>query len=278
MLYRGDWPAKLWRLWARSCRVECIRHRVAILEPGASSLRVGFVSDLHLGPTTPEELLDHAFAQLAREQLDVLLLGGDYVFLDATSAKAARLAQLVASVPARRKFAVMGNHDLWAEHALLEAGLESVGVELLHNARAVLDTEPGALTVIGLDEPWTGSIDATRALLGVQEAHAVLVLCHSPDGLPDALQALLTLPRAPRGLYVCGHTHGGQIAAPWGPIVVPGRVGKRYPHGFHHVPPLYLHVSRGVGATELPVRAYARPEVAVFELVSMSADELAGGE
>lgn len=49
--------------------------------------------------------------------------------------------------------------------------------------------------------------------------------------------------------------------------MIPGRVGKKYPHGFHHVPPFYLHVSRGLGATELPIRTYAAPEVAVFDLV-----------
>jgi predicted MPP superfamily phosphohydrolase len=49
-------------------------------------------------------------------------------------------------------------------------------------------------------------------------------------------------------------------------------VGKKYPHGFHEISgassSLYLHVSRGVGATELPIRSYAAPEVAVFDLVA----------
>jgi predicted MPP superfamily phosphohydrolase len=270
-IYHGNWPARLWELWPRSCEVDCIRLRVPILDPGAAPLRVGFASDLHIGPTTPDKLLDNAFEQLAREQLDLLLLGGDYIFLDATPAKAARLAQLVERVPARRKFAVMGNHDLWAEHTLLEDALERAGAEVLHNAHVVLGSGPGALTVIGLDEPWTGSIDAAAALEGVSGAHALLVLCHSPDGLPAALSAVSALANVPRGLFVCGHTHGGQIAAPWGPLLIPGRVGKRYPHGFHHAPPLFLHVSRGVGATELPMRTYARPDIAVFELVASEA-------
>lgn len=74
------------------------------------------------------------------------------------------------------------------------------------------------------------------------------------------------LPHPPAGLFVCGHTHGGHIATPWGPPFVPGRMGKMYPHGLHLVEGVHLHVSRGVGGIELPVRAYAKPEVAVFEL------------
>ena len=42
--YRGNWPATLWEVFPPSCRVECVRHTVAVLPPGASPLRVGFVS------------------------------------------------------------------------------------------------------------------------------------------------------------------------------------------------------------------------------------------
>jgi uncharacterized protein len=265
--YRGDWPARLWQLVPRSCRVQCIQHTLRILPPTAASLRIGFISDLHIGPTTPRKLIEAAFERLAGESLDVLLLGGDYVFLDATPRAADLLASLVRTVGAPRKFAVLGNHDLWTQHHLLESALQSAGVELLMNESVRLDPKHGVVAIIGFDDPWTGSLDADRAVQGARGADAAIVLCHSPDGLPEATRALEALPSAPAGLYVCGHTHGGQIATPWGPIVVPGFVGKKYPFGFHHVPPLHLYVSRGVGATELPIRTYAAPEVAVFELL-----------
>jgi predicted MPP superfamily phosphohydrolase len=246
--------------------VACVRHSLSVLPRGAAPLRVGFVSDIHIGPTTPPRLLDAAFSCLAAESLDVLLLGGDYVFLDATDEKAERLAALVRSVPAARKFAVLGNHDLWTHHPLLERALASVGVELLTNENVLLDSA-GSIAIVGLDEPWTGKVDAVQAMRDLGKPELVLVLCHSPDGLPDAIQAIRALPGSPAALYVCGHTHGGHIATPWGPLVVPGQMGKKYPHGFHHVAPFHVHVSRGVGGIELPIRLYAAPEVAVFELL-----------
>ncbi|HKU43452.1 MAG TPA: metallophosphoesterase [Polyangiales bacterium] len=263
LVYHGDWPAKLWSLYPGACRVRCVRHELAILPPSAASTRLGFISDIHIGPTTPPQLLDAAFALLAQQAPDILLLGGDYVFLDATRAKAERLAALVRSVPARRKLAVLGNHDLWTEHPLLESALRDAGVEVLENQSTQLGD---GIALVGLDEPWTGALDATSALRDVGAPAALIVLCHSPDGLPDALRAVEALPGRPRGLYVCGHTHGGQIAAPWGPLLVPGKVGRKYPYGLHELPPLTLYVSRGVGATELPVRTWAPPEVALFEL------------
>jgi predicted MPP superfamily phosphohydrolase len=240
---------------------------VPLLADG-QSLRVGFISDVHVGPTTPARLLDAAFGHLARADLDVLLLGGDYVFLDADEKGAGELAARVHRVPAKRKLAVLGNHDLWTRHELIERALARVGVELLINRSVTLSPPHPALAIVGLDEPWTGDLDVTRAFSGLDREAPVVVLCHSPDGLVDVQRALAALPDRPDVLYVCGHTHGGHIASPWGPVFVPGVVGKRYPSGFHDVGGLKLYVSRGVGGAEVPMRAYAKPEVAVFELIS----------
>ena len=95
-----------------------------------------------------------------------------------------------------------------------------------------------------------------------------LVLCHAADLLPEVRAALAKLPpsRERRVLYVCGHTHGGQIAMPWGPLIVPGPIGKLHPAGLATFDELLLYVSRGVGATELPIRTFAPPEVLVVDV------------
>jgi hypothetical protein len=63
---------------------------------------------------------------------------------------------------------------------------------------------------------------------------------------------------------LCGHTHGGQIATPRGPIVVHGPLGRRWPAGLYHVDGLPLFVSRGLGIVDVPLRLYAPPDVALF--------------
>jgi predicted MPP superfamily phosphohydrolase len=163
---------------------------------------------------------------------------------------------------------VLGNHDLWTDHARLESALRAGGAEVLVNRGLML--RPG-VALIGLDEPWTGALDAPRALRGCEDAPVLIALCHSPDGLPDTVRALEALPRQPCGVFICGHTHGGQIATPWGPVVVPGRVGKRFPHGLYALEPLTLYVSCGVGATELPIRSFAPAEIAILDLVCAAA-------
>ncbi len=271
--YAGGWPAALWGRTPLA-RVGITRHTLPLLPEGAPPLRVGFVSDLHLGPTTPSRLVDEAFAHLAGARLDVLLLGGDYVFLDTSAAKERELAARVGTIASVTKLAVMGNHDLWTAHDGLERALREGGAQVLTNACVTLPAPHGRVAVVGLDEPWTGRLDAPAAFRGAGDADALIVLCHSPDGLPDAARALARLPRRPEALFVCGHTHGGHVATPWGPLIVPGRVGKRFPCGLFDADAadgMTLFVSRGVGGVELPIRTFARPEIAVLDLVARPA-------
>jgi predicted MPP superfamily phosphohydrolase len=222
---------------------------------------LAFLSDLHLGPTTATETLDHAFAAITEARPDVLLLGGDYVFLDAHRSLADELSQRVASVPARTKLAVFGNHDLWTDHGLLEEALTRAGARVLVNQAVRLPAPFDEIAVLGLDDPWTGRPDPEPAISECGDARVRLALVHSPDGAAFLQNRSIAL-------MLCGHTHGGQIALPGGrPLVLPpGPYSKRFAWGLHQLEDLKLFVSRGVGATELPLRSYAPAEVAIFDL------------
>lgn len=253
--YRGDWPAQLWGRTARASDVRRLTLRIPLGLPG--TLTLAFVSDLHLGPTTSARTLDRAFALLAEARPDVLALGGDYVFLDATAAKMRELRARVEAVPARIKVAVLGNHDLWTYHRRIEDALREAGVTLLVNDALRVTPE---LAVLGLDDPWAGLPDVERALSAAGDAKVRLALCHAPDALPFVRG---------RGVPVllAGHTHGGQVALPGPrPFIVPGKLGKRYPFGVHQAGDVMLVVSRGVGATEVPFRSHAPPDVVVARL------------
>jgi predicted MPP superfamily phosphohydrolase len=89
----------------------------------------------------------------------------------------------------------------------------------------------------------------------------MVAICHAPEALPRVRGRGIAL-------LVCGHTHGGQVASPWGPLVVPGLVGQRHPAGLYPLGDLALFVSRGIGGVEVPVRLFAPPDVALLELVA----------
>ena len=121
------------------------------------------------------------------------------------------------------RFGVLGNHDLWADDRAIVGALTADGGRVLVNERATLPAPYEHVSICGLDDPWTGMRDPQRALQGADGVRIVLM---------QAPEALLLLEAERFDLAVCGHTHGGHIALPGGvPIVVPGPLSRRYPHG-----------------------------------------------
>lgn len=258
--YAYDWPARLLSRIPAASRVRVLRHRLELLSkrPGRRPLRIAFASDLHIGPLTPAPLLDEAFARIAEARPDVLALGGDYVSLEVTPSIAARLEALVARVDVPLKVAVLGNHDLWTRHDLIERALSAGGARVLLNDTVTLPPPYDDVALVGLDDPWTGEVDADRAF-ATADAPVKLVLAHAPESVP------FVEGRGVR-LLLCGHTHGGQVAAPWGPVAVQGRLSRRWPHGLYQLDDMHLFVSRGVGYSDLPVRSFAPSDIAIFDL------------
>ena len=275
VLYAGGWAARLWALVPGATRVRLIEHSIVLpgREKGRPPLRIAFASDLHLGPTTPREVLDAAFARIHSTRPDVLALGGDYVFLGATKERVRELQQRVKEVSAPVKVAVLGNHDFWARPERLEDSLTQAGVQVLVNDSVRLPPPHDDVAIVGLDDPLTSrhitdkialQDGADAALAQVADVPIKIALCHSPDGYPEVKG---------RGvqLLLCGHTHGGHIALPGHrPLWIPGPHGRLWPYGRHEVDGLTIFVSRGVGGSLVPMRTYAPPDVALFTI--------AGGE
>jgi uncharacterized protein len=220
------------------------------------TLRIGFASDFHAGATTHSELLADACNALAAFEPDILLLGGDFVSVRASYID--RLAPLIAAIDAPfGKFAVLGNHDLRADHRLVVKELEAAGVRMITNEYVTLGAPFNDVSICGLDDPTRGTPRADNALDGAEGTR--IVLMHSPEGLKAIGDRRFELALA-------GHTHGGQVALPGGrPVLVPGgHLNRVYCSGCFQVgvdAPRMLLVSRGVGCSTIPLRMFAAPEV-----------------
>jgi uncharacterized protein len=257
--YRGGWPAILARRFWLHGRIAIRTYDVRIERwARGHPLRIVFASDFHAGPVTHPELLNEASRAIARGKPDLLLLGGDFIspFARYIDGLAERLRQIDAPFG---KFAVLGNHDLYADDEYIVERLATAGVRTLVNENVRLRAPYDEIAVCGLDDPSVGWPDGAAALRGADGVR--LVLMHSPEGL-------LALRGHRFELAFCGHTHGGQVALPGGrPIVMPGGpLNRRYAHGVHRLPDhgnATLIVSRGIGCSGVPVRLFAPPEVHV---------------
>jgi uncharacterized protein len=272
--YRKGWPAELTRAVGLQRRVRAVHHRIVTRAEtgkwpiGCEPLRIAFVSDLHAGPTTHKSLFDDAAHIIHRHKPDILLMGGDYVFLsDRNIEHVADFVRKVRPCLPLGCFAVMGNHDLWANDRSIMTSLTQAGAHVMINDQITLPKPFSHVKLSGLDDPWTGIRDPKRAFArtGDEEESTVrILLVHAPS-------MLLYLDPHEHHFDVgfCGHTHGGHIALPGGiPIIAPGPLSRRYPHGrFDLTHDRTLIVSRGIGSTELPLRWNADPDVIIADVL-----------
>jgi predicted MPP superfamily phosphohydrolase len=201
-------------------------------------------------------VLEQAASLIARFEPDALLLGGDFV--SHHERHVGRFLRAFSKVrPRHGTYAVMGNHDFYADASSIRAALEQHGIRVLVNEGARLTAPFQDFSVCGLDDPVTGTPNIDKATAGARGKR--ILLMHSPGGMALAEAHKFDLAFA-------GHNHGGQIALPGGhPIVLPrNRHCRRFAKGLFEVPEgsgRYLIVSTGVGCSDLPVRLFAQPEV-----------------
>ncbi|HYD51385.1 MAG TPA: metallophosphoesterase [Gemmatimonadaceae bacterium] len=232
---------------------------------GQAPIRMVFASDFHAGPVTDPSLLDEACRAIAAAGPQLLLLGGDFVYRRARDVDvlARRLGDIDAPLG---KFAVLGNHDYLGEEEHIVERLGAAGVQVLVNESARLPAPHDDVFVCGLDDPIYGAPDIASTLHGVRGRR--ILLMHAPDGLLQLGEEEWF------NLALCGHTHGGQVALPFGiPLVLPaGRLNRRFSNGVYEGRRGWLRgngpllVSRGIGCSSVPVRLFAAPEIHVCTL------------
>jgi uncharacterized protein len=235
--------------------LERITIQVPSLPAALDGLRIGHITDIHLGLPQCDENLDWAIEQMRREQPALLALTGDLIGLRSSiSALPRLLSQLDAPLGT---YAVPGNHDYWEGLADIHAALALAGIPLLLNQSVRLRWKGADFWVIGIDDIWDGRPDFARPLEGIPPGAVKVLLAHSPDMADNAAEHGFAL-------QLSGHTHGGHLRLPLlGPFARP-RFGARYVMGQYRVGDMALYVSRGIGGP--PLRLLCRPEITIVTL------------
>jgi len=138
--------------------------------------------------------------------------------------------------------------------------LRADGWTFLCNDRADGTLGPLPVEVVGLNDPHIHREDL-RVAERSDDSRFGLAIVHSPDPAPE-LAALGW------NLVLAGHTHGGQVRAPWGPLVNNSSLPLRITDGLFRMGMGWLHISRGLGTSKYaPFRFLCRPQAELLELV-----------
>lgn len=218
-------------------------------------LRIGHVSDFHLGELMPIDRAISAIDRLAAQEPDLIACTGDVVDLHHHDAMPVLEAMASAGAPLGAAL-VLGNHDeLHCPDTIMRLADEA-GMIVLHDDAVSLVHNGESLVVAGIR--WAKSADAcARAVAGTCGDHTDLLLAHNPKAFMAA---------ADRGipLTLSGHTHGGQVAMRNRPNLNLA-VSHRHSAGLFEMGPSRLFVTSGVGSW-FPVRVNCPPEIAVITM------------
>jgi predicted MPP superfamily phosphohydrolase len=216
------------------------------------------LTDLHADGL--EGLADAISARLAALEVDLCVLTGDYRFKVRGPCHNIYppMERILKSVNARLGVVgILGNHDVSEEVPALEA----LGVRMLINQALELRRGRETAWVIGLDDPhYYGCDDLPGALRRVPTDAFKVLLVHTPELVKEAEAYGIDL-------YLCGHTHGGQICLPLiGPVVINTSCPRAYARGVWQYKQLQGYTNSGVGASGVPVRFFCPPEIGLIEL------------
>jgi uncharacterized protein len=254
-------------LWGEPFRLTLTR--LAVKSPklkGAPPLRVLHLSDFHIERLTRRE--EKVLKWIGELRPDVIVYTGDllnYSYLDDERARADCVRLLSQIHAPLGVYAVAGTPlvDLPEIQAAIYPQVPHV--RLLRNETVEIEGYP-QMQIMGLTCTHDPTLDVPkldRVRAAVPPEKFTLLLYHSPDLMPEASRAGIDL-------YLCGHTHGGQIRLPlWGAVVTSSKYGRRYAMGRYQAGNTTLYVSRGLGleGKGAPrMRFLCPPEMELFEL------------
>jgi len=225
------------------------------------------LTDLHLDGL--DGLTDSLITHLQDIEVDLCLIGGD-IRMQTYGPIAPCLRHLRRLLPHVRTrhglLGVLGNHDCLE----MAPDFEEAGLIMLINESWPIERNGGKILIVGVDDPhYYKMANAEEAFRDVPAQCFTIFLAHSPESYREAAQCNADL-------YLCGHTHGGQICLPdtikCGPIFTNSRAPRFTASGHWQYRSMQGYTSRGAGASSIPLRFNCPGEITVITLVKGDVD------
>jgi predicted MPP superfamily phosphohydrolase len=220
--------------------------------------RIVFLVDLHLDGL---DGLEQKIAEMLHGlDFDLCCIGGDIRMktYGQSSQCIRKLQYLMQRIQTRSgTLGVLGNHDCIE----MLPDFEEAGIVMLVNDSWYIEKGEARIWIMGVDDPHYYKLhDAEQAAQLVPKEAFSIFLAHSPEAFKDAAGVNASL-------YLCGHTHGGQVCLANGtPILTNSRAPRSTAVGAWQYKDMQGYTSRGVGASSIPVRFNCPGEITLITL------------
>lgn len=228
------------------------------IPPGLPGVRIVQISDLHLGMFENRRRLERVLTRVEAASPDILVSTGDLTDV-LTQDREWLIERLKRVNPPLGKFAVTGNHEIYAGLADSVAFLQKAGFRIIQGSAVQLTPFFG---LAGVDDDAAAAMELSLApdeasiLSQLSERGFRVFLKHTPRISPDTLGRF--------DLQLSGHTHGGQIF----PFFLVPLLVYEFRIGLTDLGSgSRLLLSRGAGTWGPPIRVFAPPEVCVIDIL-----------
>jgi predicted MPP superfamily phosphohydrolase len=232
--------------------------RIPRLPNSFHGYKILHLSDLHVDMDAAA--LDAIISRVRDLDYDLCVLTGDYRAMTHGPFEAAVDGmRLLAGALKGPMYGVLGNHD----SIRMLPHLEDMGIRMLLNESVYINQGNDRFVLAGIDDAHYFRVDnIQKTAEKVSSETASILLSHTPEVYRQAAHAGFDL-------FLCGHTHGGQICLPGGiPLTLDAKCPRNLGARNWRYEQMQGYTSVGAGTSVVAVRLNCPPEVTIHELVN----------
>jgi len=240
------------------------------LPDALENFKIVFISDIQADHYTDEGRLKNFINIVNSLNPDLILIAGDLIttgskYINLSGKEVGKLKALYGV------YSCVGDHDNWAYRNDYARSVDEVinsllrnNVEMIDNGKRTINVYGAEIEIAFITNTYVGKVrDKTLdSLVSNHTGDFNIFLTHQPR--PNLIGAAQ---KNNFDLYLCGHTHGGQISFVF-PFVqlTPTIIETKYVRGDFYFGEMLMIVTRGLGMSLAPVRYNSTPEVTLITL------------
>jgi predicted MPP superfamily phosphohydrolase len=245
--------------------VRTVEYQKQNLPETLNNFKIVFISDIQADHYTDDGRLSNFISMINELEPDLVLIAGDLI---TTGPKYIGLsAKEVGKIKAEYGvYSCVGDHDNWAYRNDYKKSITEIRNSLMHNNVEMIDNGKRMINVDGAEigitfvtNTYVGKVrdEMLDSLSSNCTGDLKIFLTHQPR--PYLIEAAQ---KNHFDLYLCGHTHGGQLSLVFPFIqLTPTMIETNYIQGDFWIGDMLMIVTRGLGMSLAPIRYNSTPEI-----------------